>query len=320
MHWISQKIKQRLWPAFIGLMVALLIVACQGENSRLSSQAGSSDSCRAIQHAAGETCVPDVPTRLVSLDSTTLADAIALGTTPVGASLTGGQLPNSLADYSEQIEQLGTSEQPNLEKILQNQPDLILGIELFGESIFTQLSQIAPTVLGRWNGFPLWREHFDFVADVLGKQEQAEQVWIDYTQKASALKASLADKLKEKEVSIAYACCGTVTIDAENSFAGSILADVGIRRPASQGAADRGIIILSEERIPELDADILFISVYDDEDSADVMNTWEKKPLWKQLKAVQNDQVYFVDYSVWRAGDPLSANFVLDDLEQYLAG
>ncbi|WP_346293684.1 hypothetical protein [Sphaerothrix gracilis] len=41
-------------------------------------------------------------------------------------------------------------------------------------------------------------------------------------------------------------------------------------------------------------------------------------PLWQSLKAVQQNQVYRVGH-YWRAGNsPLAADWVLDDVEQYL--
>lgn len=307
----------RLRPFIMSILAALLIVACQGNSVRQAPNSQSLAECRTIQHALGEVCVPTDPKHLVSLDDTTLADALALKVPSIGASLIDGQIPGYLANRGSQTMLLGKSEQPNLEKILQLNPDLIIGIEFFGKPIFKQLSQIAPTALGNWNGFPTWREYFNFVAHVLGKEDEAKQVWNSYERKIGEIKTDLENQLQDVEVSLVYACCGTLTIDAENSFAGSILADIGVRRPKSQAAVDDGIIILSEERIPEIDADILFISVFDEE-SEQVLANWQKQPLWNQLKAVRNKQVYLVNYDIWRGGNPIAADLVVDDLLKYL--
>ena len=233
----------RLRPFVVAVLMALLIVACQtGSVQQPQDPQGLAD-CRTIQHALGEVCVPRTPSRLVSLDDATLADALALDVRPVGISLIA-QVPSYLIDVSD-ISLLGKSEQPNLERMIQLNPDLIVGIELFGKTVFDQLSQIAPTALGEWNGFPSWPEHFDFVARVLGKEDKAQQVWSDYAQRVDEIKAALGKQTIE--VSLAYACCGTISIDAENSFAGSILNDIGLARPKGHDAIDGGIIILSEE-------------------------------------------------------------------------
>lgn len=303
----------KLQPVIVSILTALLIVACQGDSVNQASDKLAD--CRKIQHALGEVCVPQNPSRLVSLDDVTLANALALEIPSIGVSL-DGEMPKYIAN-SEQITRLGKSEQPSLEKILQLKPDLIMGLEFWGESIFQQLSQIAPTALGNWDGYPSWREYFDFVANVLDREDEAKQVWDQYTQKVEAIQTALGNQLQNIEVSVVYACCGTITIDAENSFAGSILDDIGIRRPDNHAAVEGGIIILSEELIPEMDADVLFVAVYDEE-SEQILEDWQQKPLWNQLRAVQKGQVYVVDTGIWRGGNPIAADLMLDELFQDL--
>ena len=240
-----------------------------------------------------------------------------MGVQPIGVSL-GRQLPNYLTEKIDSIELVGTSEQPNLEKIYQLNPDLIVGLELYGESIYPELSQIAPTAVGKWSGYPDWREYFNFVARVLGKENEAKTVWNNYDRRIEELKTALGSSLQDIEVSFAYACCGVISIDTENSFSGSIMKEIVIRRPKSHAAVADGLVILSEERIPDIDADILFLSVYNDEESAKILANLQQKPLWNQLKAVQNQQVYFVNHDIWRGGNPIAANLVIDDLYKYL--
>lgn len=67
-----------------------------------------------------------------------------------------------------------------------------------------------------------------------------------------------------------------------------------------------------------MDADALFISVYDP-DSEKVLADWKQNPLWNQLKAVQNNQVHVVSYDIWRGGNPIAANLMLDELLQILS-
>ena len=67
-----------------------------------------------------------------------------------------------------------------------------------------------------------------------------------------------------------------------------------------------------------MDANVLFISVYDP-DSEKVLADWKQNPLWNQLKAVQNNQVYVVDANIWRGGNPIAANLMLDELLQILS-
>lgn len=279
----------KLKPFLIGLLATILIVACQNNTVRQLTNSQLAD-CRTVQHLMGEVCVPKIPQRLVSLDNVTFADALSVEVPSVGVSTFDNHLPKYLTDKIGDVELLGNSENPSLEKIYQLNSDLIVGIKFSAEPIYSQLSQIAPTAVGEWNGYPSWREYFDFVASVLGKESEAKVVWDNYNSRIKELKNALGDS-QDLEISLAYAYGNKITMDAENSFAGSILADLGIRRPKSQAVADGGIIPLSEERISDLDADILFVSIFDEE-SEQILTDWQQKPLWNQLQVVQSKQVY----------------------------
>lgn len=320
MKYLHDRAKGKFQFFLTGLLVAALTFACQSPSGDLSPNAQSSTDCRTIEHVLGEVCVPAEAQRLISLDHSTFANALALGVQPVGTSISDRPIiPEYLGNYANQVEFLGSSSGPNLEKVVQLTPDLIVGVKQVGEPIFQQLSQIAPTALGNWRGYPSWREHFEFVANVLGKEDEAAKVWEKYDQKVKGVQAALENQSQDMEVSVIYAWAGAgIIIDAENSFAGSILADVGFRRPESHAAVDGGTIRISEERIPEIDSDILFVSVFDS-DSEKVLAEWQQKPLWNQLKAVQNDQVYVVNGEIWRSGNPIAANLVLDELLQILS-
>ena len=150
----------------------------------------------------------------------------------------------------------------------------------------------------------------------MNQENKAKEVWDNYNRRIDELKAALGDPQK-LEISLAYACCGGIHIDTANSFSGSILADLGVRRPKSQAAVDGGTISLSEERMGDLDADVLFLGVYDEE-SQEILTNWKQKPLWNQLKVVQNQRVYLVNADIWRGGNPIAANLVIDDLYKYL--
>lgn len=294
-----------------------IISACSTRSAQVTSSPVATD-CRMVQHALGETCVPNQPQRLVALDVPTLGNALALGVKPIASIVYFDDTPPYLTKHLESIENLGRAEQPNLEKIVKLNPDLIIGVKYSTELVYPQLSQIAPTVVGNWDGYPSWQNHFDFVAEVLNKTEEAKQVWTQYHQRIDALKAALGNRLQDLEISFVHICCGTIDIDLKNSFNGSILADVGVRRPPAQAVPiTGGITSLSEERLMDIDGDILFVAT-NGEESSQKLTALKQNPLWKNLRAVQNDRVYAVNYPTWRGGNPLAADAVIDDLFKYL--
>jgi iron complex transport system substrate-binding protein len=308
------------WFKFVLLVILTftLVSACSSRSVQISSSPDTISDCRMVQHALGETCVPNQPQRVIALSVPTLGDALALGVKPIASIVYFDDAPPYLANHLESIETLSKEEQPNLEKILALKPDLIIGIKDSTEATYTQLSQIAPTVADEWEGYPSWRDHFNFVAEVLGKTEEAKQVWANYDQRIAALKTALGDRVQDLEISFVHICCGTIDIDLKNSFNGSILADVGLRRPAAQAVPIAGgITSLSEERLMDIDGDVLFVAT-DGKEATQKLAELKQNPLWKNLRAVQQNRVYPVNYPTWRGGNPLAANAVIDDLFKYL--
>ncbi len=302
------------------LMVAL-IQSCMGSATQPTESLPpllDASNCRMVRHAMGETCVPLQPQRVITLSVPSLGDAIALGIQPIATIVYFDEPPPYLVSHLASIQVLGKEEQPNLEKILNLKPDLIIGIKYSTEAIYGQLAQIAPTVVHDWEGYPSWREHFDFVAKALGKTEMAKQVWSHYYQRIESLKTALDNQSQDLEVSFVHSCCGTIDLDLKNSFNGGILADAGLRRPPAQAIPIAGgILSISEERLIDIDGDVLFIAT-DGDEATQKLAELKQNPLWQKLRAVQNDRVYEVNYPTWRGGNPLAADRVIDDLFKYL--
>lgn len=312
-----------LKTGLVTLITCGLIIGCRGQ---IPSQLQVTDppNCRPVQHALGETCVPLQPERVVTLDQPLLANAIALGIQPVGSTLRpnffSGEMPPYLAGkVDEDLASIGTASQPNLETILELKPDLILGFD-FGIDYDT-LSQIAPTVIIEWQDAGHWQEHLLKAAEAVDKVEAAAKLLTDYETRITDLRAAFGQPPENIQVSLAYIGGNTpfVRSDVKNSFAGSILADVGLSRPPAQDIIDdRYQIEISPEKIPNLDGDVLFLFAIDDDQGEETWTRMENHPLWQQLEVVQRNRVYQVDFRTWRMRNILAAQGVIDDLFKYL--
>lgn len=103
---------------------------------------------RVVQHAAGISGVPKTPKRVVVLDTGELDSVLALGIRPIGAvTALGTGFPSYLKGRTEGIADVGTIQQPSLERIAALKPDLILTSKLRHGTLYGQLSRIAPTVM-----------------------------------------------------------------------------------------------------------------------------------------------------------------------------
>ncbi len=309
------------------LLTSLIVFVISGCNFRVSNNSLSSSrvssiaNCRIIKHIMGEACVPNNPRRIVSLSADTLGNILALGAKPIGSAnefLKEGEFYPYFSEAETQgIKTLGKPEYPNLERLLQLKPDLIIGWGGYSpKAIYPLLSKIAPTVLYNWQD-DTWKANFNFVAEVLGKQEVAQSAWKHYEKRIEELKTALGDSYKNKKISFIYTYYSGIGSNVKNSFPGSILSDVGLQRPEAQNIVVEpwGSIDFSEEELEKADGDVLLVAKYNDRE---FLKRLKQRPLWKKLRAVQQNNVYFVTDSAWYGQNMTAAGAVIDDLFKYL--
>jgi iron complex transport system substrate-binding protein len=308
----------KIVPRLSLLLATVALIAVLGVNTLFAEETSSCEAgLRLFTHAMGETCIPETPQRIVVLDTGELDNALALGATIVGAPVTEAlQYQAYLDGQLDGISDIGSISEPNLEAILALTPDLILGSKQRYEAIYEQLTQIAPTALTESLRVP-WQDNFRFHAEALGKTAEAEQLLADYDAHIAEVQAVLGDSLDTTTVSIIRFRPGQVRLYLKSSYIGYILQDVGLQRPTSQDE-DVFSAEISIEQLQDADADYVFVTGYDVDDSE--RDTFLNSPLWQTLEAVQNERVIDVNDDTWIAGLGVqAANLVLDDLKTLLA-
>ncbi len=308
----------------LGLLAVLTLAACGGgvpqagnAGAGQTPTAGSAQ-MRTVRHAMGETQVPAVPRSVVVLDTGELDSAIALGVKPVGAveALPGAQFLSYIADKTEGVENVGTIEEPNLEKIAALRPDLILSSKVRHEDIYPQLSVIAPTVFTETVGV-VWKENFMRHAEALGKSDLARELMAEYDRRTAEFRQK--NKVPEDfEVSVVRFLADQVRLYQKGSFVGTVLEDAGLARPPSQRNPDETWLEANKERIDDLDGDVMFLTHYGPAEKTPLQQ-FRDDQLWSRLDVVKQGKVYEVPDDYWMLGIGIgAANKVLDDLEKYV--
>ncbi|MEM1293431.1 MAG: iron-siderophore ABC transporter substrate-binding protein [Cyanobacteria bacterium P01_H01_bin.162] len=300
----------------LGLGVLALTAACQRSPTAVPESTGSTQT---ITHAMGTTPVSVSPQRVVTIDTTPLDAALALGITPVGT-IRYGAPPGYLGEAASNIPVIGQYTQPNLESIVQLNPDLILGAKSISEALYPRLSQIAPTVFtegaGRhWD----WKNNFRLFAKALGQSEQAEQLLADYDQQVETLKASLELPPESMTVSILVSTSDGLVAQTPKSFSGSILEELGFARNPAQIEGEEFFVRISREDLTSPEGDVIFL-MHSSEWETNPADEFINDPLWSQLDVVQQGAVCEVAGDVWGSGRSiLAANQILTDVEQCLS-
>ncbi|MCF8001279.1 MAG: iron-siderophore ABC transporter substrate-binding protein [Halanaerobiales bacterium] len=274
---------------------------------------------RVIEHAMGTTEIKGTPQRIVVLYQGATDSILAFDKKPVGAVESWIQKPwyKYIREEMDGVTNVGSETQPNLEKIVELDPDLIIGSKLRHEKIYNKLSAIAPTVMSET--VYEWKKTVNLIGKAINEEEKAQTIIKDWNQRANQFKEKVGKKI-DSEVSIVRFMTDHARI-YYTGFAGSILQDVGLKRPENQRKDKWGIKLTSKESIPNMDGDVIFDITDDysgDEASFETRDEWQNHPLWNNLKAVKKGNVYKVDSVIWNmGGGAIAADKLLDDLYKY---
>ena len=310
------------------LLLAITLVGCSASNtntettnSQPAQKEKVEDSPRIIKHAMGETPITGTPKNVVVLTNESTEAVLALGVKPVGAvnSSVGDTWYPHIVDQMQGVTELGEETMPNLETIASLKPDLIIGNKIRHEEIYEQLSSIAPTVFSE-DLAGQWKVNFNLYADALNKEAEGKEAMAKYDAHVSEVQKELADKLS-LEISIVRFLPTTVRIYQKDTFAGTVLQDLGFARPASQDK-DNFMEVITEEQMDAMDGDVMFYfnADYDEEKGGTKMQEeWMAHPLFAKLNVAEQNSTYRVDEVIWNlSGGILSANLLLDDIVKFL--
>jgi len=285
-----------------------------------SAEENNTTTKRVIKHMVGETTIEGEPEKIAVLDYRLADSLLALGITPYAMTSYLGDTNIEYIDGNPLKDAINLGEEPNLEAILEAEPDLIIA-RRNDAKIYEDLSKIAPTIIVDIHTD--WRQNFRELAKMLDKEQEAEKWIAQYDQKVEEAKKKLSEKVGKDETALYMrAMPKEYRVHGPNQAFGATLAqDLGFK-PLPQVESIEKFEVLSMEKLPELDPDYIFIQVGGpvkggDKDAEKKYEELIQSSLWKNLKAVKNNQVYVVPY--WVISDyphikDKSINLVLEQM------
>ncbi|HEX2213584.1 MAG TPA: iron-siderophore ABC transporter substrate-binding protein [Mycobacterium sp.] len=278
---------------------------------------------RSVRHAAGETQVRADPQRIVVLSGDQLDALCALGLQSriVAAALPDGSdaQPSYLGQQIHDVPAVGTRSAPDLDGIKGAEPDLILGSEALTPEAFGALSEIAPTVFTGPAG-AAWQDNLRTVGAATGRPDAANGL-VDGFQRA-ADQTGAENDAPHFQASVVQFTDNTMRVYGTDTFPGSVLADVGVDRPAAQRFTDKpyvevGVTDTDLADSPDrsiADGDIVYVS-FDSPAARDRAPVVLESDAWKKLSATRDNRVFAVNNEVWQTGEGIvAARGVLADL------
>ncbi|MGH2548706.1 MAG: ABC transporter substrate-binding protein, partial [Thermomicrobiales bacterium] len=208
------------------------MTAALGARATSAQQSTPTSGTRMFDTAMGPVEIPVNPTRIVCIGSYAPEDLIDAGVTPIG--ITEVDLDGYASVYKDGLQgvaTVGTFAEPDLEKIIELRPDLILAISVpwLMES-FQELSTIAPTVLVDYTVPNAWLVMADIFADAAGAVAGLEHLKGVYTARVEAVKTAYPAQLGTLRWGIANGWGSQdnqYTLYYPDSAPGKVLSDLG---------------------------------------------------------------------------------------------
>lgn len=274
---------------------------------------------RQVEDAFGNSVtIPAAPQRIITLSEIDLDTAVTLGVAPIGTINGRGQAapPRYLeGKVPGGMKVVGDIENPNLEVLLELEPDLILTGPVKPEQLAI-LNEIAPTVI-TFNWARPWQESMLRTAHVLNKDAEAQAFLERYKARAAQARERLRDHQGETFSIVRWNPKGPSYM-FKDAFSSSVIEDVGLVRPAhQQDPGHTHSMALSLESLELLDGDWLVIgTLATSGEAVEALNQAEETAAFRQLSAIKAGRFAAVDGSLWTSlGGPMAALQIIEDIE-----
>lgn len=319
-----------LLAALVG--TALALTACSaGTTEAADSESGAPGKDGAfpvtIDTAYGEITVSEKPERIVVVPTASYLDLLdTLGEKPYAWNAGSGDAAELLAwaPWMEGIvdgepdSSLYTADYaPSPEAIAALEPDLILtDIWNTDESVYEQLSQIAPTYVGIETDMQTsWQDHLAAIAQLTGHDPAIVDEIEDDLADAYAAAAERLPGLREATFQVPVFADEVFWI---TPYANDVITQLGIVPGDDQSAVvDGEWVQFSQENIDRLNADVIFFATrpYGEEAREELYAGLKSDPRLAGLPASQNGTVVYLTDSEWSAingGTPASYRWWLE--------
>lgn len=293
--------KKFLFISFIALF--MLILAACGEKKAVVEESSTDtpkeestneNGARTIEYLGESYEVPENVERIVVTGAMeAMEDMVVLDVHPVGAIAIGGKFPELYASVTDKAESIGEKIKPNFEKILELNPDVILGSTKFPEEVQSKLEKIAPTILVSHISTN-WESNLNLLAELTGKQADAEKILSTYKANIEAAKSTLTEKLQDKKVAAIRIRGGQAYVYPKEVFLNAVLyGELGLAVP-NEVAKAKSQEAISVEQLADMNPDYLFVQFSTDEnaDAPNALEDFKKNPIIQNITAFKNDQVF----------------------------
>ena len=203
-----------------------------------------------------------------------------------------------IPDEDKDLPEVGNVYNINLEKVIEQQPDLVIAYKGMNDKfVSTFEDNNIPVIVLDMRTYEQVQHTVDILGQITGNTDKAQKLINDMDSKIAAIKAKIPQE--NKRIAILHSTSQNVTVQLENSIAGSVAKILGFTNIAD------GITPLesnptaapySLETLVEKNPEIIFVTSMGKMETIKeaMLKNVENNPAWQTLPAVQTNKVYFL--------------------------
>lgn len=283
------------------LVCAMLLSACTSGETKTSE--GKAETGKTISDSRGQDLhIDGTPKKVVALSSSWVDLWKISGGEVIGTTLDGKVNPSLNLD--DNVSNVGTIKDPNLESILKLKPDLVI----LSKDIPSHVNIAKSLDEAKVNTYVVKIENMNEYLDTLknftrltGKTENYKKYGTDIEKEVKTLLRDIPNKGEEKSALVLRAFSTGVKPKADGHVVCSILEDIGIKNIAKN--KDFPLDDISMEAIMDKNPDFIFIVPMGDEDKAKdaLKKSLSDDPAWNTLDAVKKGKVIILEKNLYNS-------------------
>lgn len=263
-----------------------------------------------------EVTLPAHPKRVVFLNASNLDLFVAAGgADAVVGKPTSQALSEAVQEATSSAEEVGIIHQPDIEKILSLQPDLVIGTNVpFHTDLEDTLGEAGiPIYIRALDDVPSLFETLALYGKLTGDEVRAQAVADDLQKKMDAVQAQAEGRTPPKNL-LVFGAPDSFNMGTGKCFTGGLIHMLGggnIADKAEEGSEGSygGYIPLSMEFVARENPSVIFIIVHGPVETLEpkMRRDLQENPAWADVDAVKNGRVYVLPYDLFAVNPGIRA-------------
>lgn len=288
---MSKGLRLFVGAIFLVAAVAIGMMAMQGDDAGEVKYRTVTDSTGA------EVQIPEHPQRVVILNASNVDMYYGAGGTVVGRPTTTSYDPE-LAKKLDGVAEVGNIHSPNIEAILNLNPDLVIGVNVpFHTNLRETLAQAGiPLIINKLDAYEDVLTTLTFYGELTGNEKAAAEEKERIVSAHDEVVAKAKQHTPPKSL-VVFGAPNSFNMATSQSFCGSLLAELGGGNIADTAdGVDGAFVPLSMEYIAKANPEVIFfISMSPNPTIADSFKQqMQDSSVWQGVDAVKNGRIYYL--------------------------